>query len=135
MVAQSLARLALFADLTPEALEAFTTVAREETFPEGEWVLREGAENCGLHVILDGEAGVVVGGIERFTLHAGMYFGEISALLGDPVGASVFARSRLHCSIIESEDLFPFLLANPSVTLRLLQAETRRLSDTNLWLA
>ena len=51
------------------------------------------------------------------------------------VGAGVFARSRLHCAVIDREALFPFLLANPSVTLRLLQAETRRLSDTNEWLA
>jgi len=86
-------------------------------------------------VILDGEAGLVLGGVERLTLHAGMYFGEMSTLLGDTVPAGVFARTSLRCAVVDRERLFPFLLANPSVTLRLLQAEARRLADTNRWLA
>ena len=98
-------------------------------------MLREGDENNALHVILAGEAGLVVAGVERLAFHIGMYFGEISALLGDPVGAGVFARTELRCAVVDRDDLFPFLLANPSVMLRLLQAEARRLADTNTWLA
>ena len=64
-----------------------------------------------------------------------MFFGEISALLGEPVAADVFARTHLRCAVIDRDDLFPFLLANPSVTLRLLQAEARRLADSNRWQA
>jgi len=134
-VVESLGRLALFADLTPDALTELGAVAREATYPEGEWVLREGEENSSLHVVLAGEAGLVVAGVERLTFHHGMYFGEISALLGDPVAASVFARTELRCAVVDRDQLFPFLLANPSVTLRLLQAEARRLADTNTWLA
>ncbi len=37
--------------------------------------------------------------------------------------------------MIDRDRLMPFLLANPAVTLRLLQAEVRRLADTNRWLA
>jgi CRP-like cAMP-binding protein len=134
-VVEHLGGHALFAGLTPEALAEFQAIAREERFAEGDWVLREGGENSGLHVILDGEAGVVLGGAERLQLHAGMYFGEISTLLGDPVAAGVFARTPLRCAVVERDELFAFLLANPSVCLRLLQAEARRLADTNRWLA
>ncbi|HZQ04256.1 MAG TPA: cyclic nucleotide-binding domain-containing protein [Gaiellaceae bacterium] len=135
LVAEGLGRLALFADLSPEALAELAAIAREQECGEGEWVLHEGDENAALHVILEGEAGLVVGGVERLALHAGMYFGEMSTLLGDRVAAGVYARARLRCAVVDRDPLFRFLLANPSVTLRLLQAEARRLADTNRWLA
>jgi CRP-like cAMP-binding protein len=129
----SLAKHALFADAPADALAELAVT--ERTFGEGEWILREGDENSDLHVILEGEAGVVIGGEERSRIHAGMFFGEISVLLGDPVAAGVFARTPLRCAVIDRDRLIPFLLANPSVTLRLLQAEVRRLSDANRWQA
>jgi CRP-like cAMP-binding protein len=132
-VAESLARHALFADV-PEATLGDLAIEVQE-FAEGEWVLRAGEENCGLHVVLEGEAGVVIDGVERAVVHAGMFFGEISVLLGEPVAADVFARTPLRSAVIDRARLMPFLLANPAVTLRLLQAEVRRLADTNRWLA
>lgn len=132
---ESLARHALFADVTADTLAKLTETVSEQTFDEGAWVLREGDENCGLHVILEGDAAVVIGGEERAVIHTGMFFGEISALLDEPVSADVFARTPLRCAVIERDKLIPFLLANPSVTFRLLQAEVRRLADTNRWRA
>jgi glutaminase len=134
-VVGSLARHALFAGLPADALAELAEAMTEQSFAEGEWVLREGQENAGLHLILEGEASVVIDDGERAVLHAGMFFGEVSALLGDPVGASVVARTPLRCAVIDGERLVPVLLANPSVTLRLLQAEARRLADANRWRA
>jgi CRP-like cAMP-binding protein len=132
-MAESLARHALFADV-PEATLGELAIEVQE-FAEGEWVLRAGEQNCGLHIVLEGEAGVVIDGTERAVVHAGMFFGEISVLLDEPVAADVFARTPLRCAVIDRTELFPFLLANPTVTLRLLQAEVRRLADTNRWRA
>ncbi len=134
-MADSLARHALFADVPADELDALTGEIGVREFGEGEWVLRAGEANSGLHVILEGEAGVVIDGVERTVIHSGMFFGEISALLDEPIAADVFARTPLRCAVIDRTDLFPFLLANPSVTLRLLQAEVRRLADTNRWRA
>lgn len=133
-LADSLGRLALFADLPPESLEALAASMQEEQFGEGEWILRVGQANAGLRVILEGEVTVVIGGIDRAVLHAGMFFGEISVLLDQPVGASVVARTTLRCAHIDRADLIPFLLDHPSVTLRLLQAEARRVDDANRWM-
>ena len=108
---------------------------RDARFGEGAWILDEGVENAGLFVILDGEAGVVLDGMEVTVLHAGMFFGEISALLDEPVTAGVVARSRVRCAVVDRAELKPFLLAQPSVMLRLLQAEARRLADMNRWRA
>jgi CRP-like cAMP-binding protein len=132
-VAESLARHALFADVPAATLGELAIEVQE--FAEGEWVLRAGEENCGLHIVLEGEAGVVIDGTERAVVHSGMFFGEISVLLDEPVAADVFARTPLRCAVIDRTELFPFLLANPTVTLRLLQAEVRRLADTNRWRA
>jgi len=133
-LAGSLGSLALFADLPPESLEALAASMEEETFGEGEWILREGQANAGLRVILEGEVTVVIHGMDRAVLHAGMFFGEISVLLDQPVGASVVSRSPLRCAHIDRADLIPFLLEHPTVTLRLLQAEARRVDDANRWM-
>ncbi len=68
-------------------------------------------------------------------MHAGMFFGEISVLLDEPVTAGVVARTPLRLAVIDRSALMPFLLANPTVTVRLLQAEARRISDLNPWRA
>jgi CRP-like cAMP-binding protein len=128
-----LGRLALFADLPEETVAELASSVRDEHWGEGEWILRQGEENCGLRIILEGEAGVVIDGIDRAVLHAGMVFGEISALLDEAVTASVVARAPLRCALIDRAELIPFLLANPTVALRLLQAEARRLADANRW--
>jgi CRP-like cAMP-binding protein len=133
-LAGSLGSLALFADLPPESLEALAASMQEEKFGEGEWILHVGQANAGLRVILEGEVTVVIGGLDRAVLHAGMFFGEISALLDQPVGASVVSRTPLRCAHIDRSELIPFLLENPSVTLRLLQAEARRVDDANRWM-
>jgi len=132
---ESLRRLALFTDLPPEALAALVETVRDERFDEGTWILREGDENADLFLILEGEVGLVRGEIEEAVMHAGMFFGEISVLLDEPVTAGVVARTPLRCAAIDRSALIPFLLAHPTVTLRLLQAEARRISDLNPWRA
>jgi CRP-like cAMP-binding protein len=134
-LSESLRRLALFSDLPAEALDALAETVRDERAAEGAWLLTEGAENADLFVILEGEVGLVRDEIEQAVLHAGMFFGEISVLLDEPVIAGVVARTPLRCAVIDREALVPFLLANPTVTLRLLQAEARRIASADPWRA
>jgi CRP/FNR family transcriptional regulator, cyclic AMP receptor protein len=132
---ETLARHALFCDLPADAAAELARAVVDRRYAEGDWVLRRGEANCGLHVILDGEAGVLDDDVELAVLHAGMFFGEISALLDEPVGQDVVARTPLRCAVIERDRLLPFLLDQPAVTLRLLRAEARRVSDANRWRA
>jgi CRP-like cAMP-binding protein len=134
-LADELGGLALFADLPPESLEALAAEVSEESFGEGEWILHEGDANAGLRVIVEGEVAVVIDDVDRAVLHAGMFFGEISVLLDEPAGASIVTRSAVRCAHIHRDVLMPFLLGNPSVTLRLLQAEARRVNEANRWQA
>ena len=134
-LSESLRRLALFADLPSEALAALVDTVRDERVEEGVWILNEGDENADLFLLLEGEVGLVRDEMEQAVMHAGMFFGEISVLLDEPATAGVVARTPLRLAVIDREALIPFLLAHATVTLRLLQAEARRISDLSPWRA
>jgi glutaminase len=123
----SLSRLAPFADLAEAELEALARMVEERSYAEGEWIVRRGQEDVGLHVIVEGEIGVVIEGAELATLPQGSFLGEISALLAEPAVADVVARSPVRCVVVPRNDVGGFLLANPRVMLRMLQTEARRL--------
>jgi CRP-like cAMP-binding protein len=128
---ESVSRLALFADLEREQLEAILPLVQELSFSEGTWVVRRGDEDVGLHMIVDGEVGVVLEDEDLATLKKGSFFGEINALLDEPAVADVVARSALRCLFVPADQVETFLLANPLVMLRMLQTEARRLRTTD----
>jgi CRP/FNR family cyclic AMP-dependent transcriptional regulator len=126
---ESLAGLALFADLRTPELEAIANPDWERRFGEGERVLRKGFSGAGFYVILDGEATVDIEGREPRTLRRGDFFGEVSTLLGANPTADVIAHTQLHCLEIPGPSLEEFLISHPRVMLRMLQTVTRRLQD------
>jgi CRP/FNR family transcriptional regulator, cyclic AMP receptor protein len=132
-IADRLAQLALFADLTPAQIEAIAHSHDEAVFSEGERVLRRGLSGGNFYLILDGEASVVAGGAELATLGRGDFFGEISALTGDPPSADVVADTLLRCFVIPGAELERLLLERPQMMLRLLRMEARRLQTAVEW--
>ena len=129
---ESLARLALFADLPHPQLEALAHGYDEQVFAPGTRVLREGISGSGFYVILDGTAVVSLGGAER-RLGRGEFFGEISVLTEDVPSADVLAETELRCLVVPGAELEQLLLAHPRLMLRLLQAEARRVRDARQW--
>ncbi|HXF97028.1 MAG TPA: cyclic nucleotide-binding domain-containing protein [Gaiellaceae bacterium] len=132
-VVERLAQLALFADLSWPELEAVAHTFEEEVFAPGQRVLRQGISGGAFYVILEGEAAVVIDGVERARLGRGDFFGEITALLGGAPVADVRAETLLRCLSLPGSQLAEFLLERPPVMLRMLQAEARRLRDANRW--
>jgi CRP/FNR family transcriptional regulator, cyclic AMP receptor protein len=122
-----LGRLGILADLTDAELRDLAAELDERSFPEGDWVLRQGELGSGLFIVVDGEVGVIVDDEERATLGTGSFFGEVSVLLGEPVMADIIVRRPLRCLIIPPERTETFLVAHPRVMFRMLQAEARRL--------
>ena len=129
----SLAQLALFADLTQPQLEEIAHTVGEEVFGEGQRVLRQGISGGHFFVILDGEARVLIDGEERARLGRGEFFGEVAALTGDVPTADVVAATMLRCATVPGVELEAFLLEHPRVMFRMLQAEARRLRAANEW--
>jgi CPA1 family monovalent cation:H+ antiporter len=130
-VVETLAQLSLFADLTRPQLEEVAHTVGEELFAEGQRVLRQGMQGGGLFLILDGEAEVVIDGDRRARLGRGDFFGEIAALTGDAPTADVVATTLLRCLTVSGPELEQFLLDHPSVMLRMLKAEARRVRSAN----
>lgn len=131
--AETLSQLALFADLSRAEIEVVTHAFDEQVFPEGQRVLRHGLSGSSVYIVLEGEAKVVIGDTERALLGRGDFFGEISALTGDPPSADVVSTRLLRCLVIPSTELEGFLLERPAVMLRMLRAEARRVQAAGQW--
>ena len=134
-VADTIAGFALFADLSAPQREQVVHLFDEAWFSEGERILRQGFSGSGLYVILDGAAAIRIDGVDRATLQAGDYFGEISVLLGEPPNADIVALRRLRCLVLPSAQVEAFLKAHPNVMFRLLQGEARKVRTTTKWLS
>ncbi|MCL6554327.1 MAG: cyclic nucleotide-binding domain-containing protein, partial [Firmicutes bacterium] len=96
-VADILAGLTLFGDLTRPQLQAVAHTLEEEWFTEGQRILRQGFAGSNFYVILEGEAAVRIDGETRATLGRGDFFGEVSVLLGEAPTADVVALRPLRC--------------------------------------
>jgi CRP-like cAMP-binding protein len=129
----SIAGMALFADLSTPQLEAVAHRFEERLFPEGERILRQGLSGSGFFVIVEGAASVVVDGTPRATLVRGDFFGEVSILLGEAPVADVVALRSLRCLVLPGSDVELFLVDHPRVMFRMLQAQARRLRNANRW--
>ena len=134
-IVERLARITLFSDLSSPQLQGVAHMFEEEMFPSGQRILRQGFTGSNLFVILDGEACIVVDGTELARLGRGEFFGEVSALLGEPPTADVLAASALRCLVIPGPEVKGFLVAHHQVMYRMLQAEARRLLFTLQWRA
>jgi len=132
-IAETLEQLALFADLSPSQLEAIAHSHEEDVFAAGERVLRRGLSGGNFYVILEGEAAVELDGEARHKLMRGDYFGEVSALTGDPPTADVVAVTLLRCLVIPATQLEKLLLDRPPLMLRMLRMEAHRLRTTLEW--
>jgi CRP/FNR family cyclic AMP-dependent transcriptional regulator len=118
----------LFEGLSKRELEAIYPAGKEVVFPPDKSIVEEGATGgVGFHLILEGEAAVLVGGRKRATLRAGDYFGEMSLLDGGPRSATVRAVTPVHTLSLTSWSFLPLLEKIPSIARKLLVEMSRRL--------
>ena len=129
----AIAGFGLFSDLSAPQLEAMIHIFEERMFAEGETVVHQGLSGSGFYIIVDGEAAVIADDKEIAKLGRGDFFGEVSILLGVPSIADVVATRQLRCLVLAGPRVEPFLVANPKVMFRMLQASARRLRTANRW--
>jgi CRP/FNR family transcriptional regulator, cyclic AMP receptor protein len=130
---ETLARVALFADLAGPQLEELAHTLDEERFQSGTRVVRQGLPSGGLYVILEGSAAVVVDGTERTVLKPGEFFGEASILTGDAAIADVVAHGDLACAVADAGEVYALLRRFPSIAIRMLEVGARRLRAATAW--
>jgi CRP/FNR family transcriptional regulator, cyclic AMP receptor protein len=122
-----LASISLFADLNAPQLEAISHIFEEASFGAGERILRQGITGSNFHVIVEGEASVLIDEREVARLSRGEFFGEMSLLLGRPPIADVVATTPLRCLLLAGQDLRTVLMDYPDVMYRMLVTLARRL--------
>jgi len=129
----TLAALALFADISSAELESIAHTMEERYFAEGERILRQGFTGSGFYIVLEGEAAARVNGTEVNRLGRGDFFGEVSVLLGEPPSADVVALRPLRCAVLAATQVEDFIVTHPKVAFRMLQAEARKLRNATRW--
>lgn len=124
----------LFSSCTSGELNRIAAIIKEVQFDAGQTICREGETGVGLHVVVEGETKVQIGGRTRRRLGAGAFFGEIALLDGGPRSATVVAETPVRTLSIAAWSFKTTLKANPNLALKMLEETCRRLrtSDANI---
>jgi CRP/FNR family cyclic AMP-dependent transcriptional regulator len=117
----------LFSGLSRSELNRIAGIVKEVEFPAGRAICKEGETGVGLHVIIEGETKVLIGGRTRRRLGAGAYFGEIALLDGGPRTATVIAETPVRTLSIPAWSFKTALKAQPNLALKMLEETARRL--------
>lgn len=129
---EALARVPVFVPLSPEELEALSHEASREEYGRGERVVHQGEKGESFFLVQSGTAIVLVrdaGGEEREVarLGRGEFFGEMSALTGEPRSASVTAADDLELLVVHKAAFQRMLTARPALAQEMAEiVEARR---------
>lgn len=124
----------LFAGCNDRELKAIAGSGKEVEFAAESEICTEGETGVGLHVIVQGEAKVKVGGRTRRKLGPGAFFGEIALLDGGPRSATVVSETPLLTFSVPVWNFRSLLKAQPALAVKMLEEVCRRLrgADSSL---
>jgi CRP/FNR family cyclic AMP-dependent transcriptional regulator len=117
----------IFEGLSQKELQAVMRSAKQVEYAPDRDIVKEGSSGVGFHLILEGQARVLVGGRTRAKLGPGDFFGEMSLIDGGPRSATVRADTGVRTLSLASWEFTPLLDANPSIARKLLVELSRRL--------
>jgi CRP-like cAMP-binding protein len=137
--AKDLARRFLAA-LTSDQSGVLQSVVKRRYFDPGDTICRKGDPGDAMYVILKGQVRIVLpapDGNEALicTLDEGDFFGELSLIDGEPRSATIVATEATETLVLNREGFREFLRASPDVTLEILQALSRRLRQSDEFIA
>lgn len=119
---EALARVPLFANLSPRYLRRLGDLCEEQRYMEGATIVRADDIGDTFYTILEGQAKVVSPkGKVVNRVYPGDFFGEISLLDGGPRTASVIAETPMVMLALSRGNFQSLLAAEPAVAVKLLQ--------------
>ncbi|MGZ4131591.1 MAG: cyclic nucleotide-binding domain-containing protein [Actinomycetota bacterium] len=117
---ETLREVPLFAGISDPELKRILEIGKEVTHTAGRQVVEADQSGVGLHVILEGQASIHVGGAEVGRFGPGEYFGEMSVIDGKPRSASVVADTDLVTFAIPAWNFERLMEQQPSIMRALL---------------
>ena len=131
---QQLKAVPLFSTCSDREIASIGQYLKEVSYPAGQAIMKEGQTGAGLHIILEGEVKVILGGRGDQRLGPGTFFGEIALLDSGPRSATVVAQTPVRSLALSSWNLKGALKAHPSVAIKMLEEMARRLPAAELGL-
>jgi NTE family protein len=129
-----LATVPVFRDVPAAELEEISALFREEAFPAGKTILRQGAKSHSIYFLRSGRLAVrVQKGDKRETvafLQPPALFGELSYITGRPVSANVEVSVDASVVVLSSEAMGQLGTHRDAVMRGILTAVAERLHDT-----
>ena len=124
----------LFRHLSPIELQALRQVAREQQFPAGQTVFKEGDPGDGVYLVKDGAVEIsatVAPDTERVIAQVspGELFGEMAVLELKPRSATAKAAQQSTVYFIPRDELLAMVQRSPVLAMELLREISRRLRE------
>jgi len=137
--ANAMENLFLFTDLPYAARLRVGRIVSESFVSPGHVVVQQGEPGDTMYVVVQGEVGVEVDGVEVATLKQGEHFGEMALIDQEPRSASIVAKGFGHLLAIERDAFREFCVREPGLgnqmLWKLLATLGQRLRNTNQQLA
>lgn len=121
--------LSLFRGLSMKELVTTLECFQSRSYQPGETIIREGAADSCLYVLLEGELAVSRGQVEVARLQQGTHFGEMALLNTVPRSASVTTMRRARLLVLDKDDFDALLNSDPVLGVKVLRNVARELSD------
>ncbi len=121
--------LDVFARLTTRDLSELAGVVREETYPSGATIVREGDFGDCMYVLVEGEVRVTREGKFVAGFKPGNFFGEMALFDSETRFATVTAASPVRLLRLEQRDLFQLIDEQPGLAIAMCQTLSSRVRD------
>ncbi|WP_416826724.1 Crp/Fnr family transcriptional regulator [Ectobacillus polymachus] len=129
-------KVPIFEALSHEEIVKIATMAKHKRYQKGQVLIREGEISSTLYIVSKGQiklSKMLAQGKEQILriLTTGDFFGEFHLFNSDEVmNFSAHAMKESDICIITKQDMDCIIEANPEITVKLLQAITKRLAHT-----
>jgi type IV pilus assembly protein PilB len=118
--------------MTEEAMPAYLINPDMETYDDGDVIVREGNKDIDFFKLIQGSLYVVKQGKKiGEIIHAGEYFGEMSAISGEPRSTTIISKGRSVIKRFPGDKLSEIIEKYPDVAKHLFEIIVNRLNHAN----
>lgn len=128
-VVEQLRNVYIFNEVSPRHLEKIAQQGKVVQHEPGHTIMTEGRTALGFHLLLEGEAEILLHGEVRKVVGPGEYVGEIAVIDGKPRSATVRARSDVKAWAISDTAFKTLLEKEPGLALAVLRGLCSRVRE------